>query len=217
MTMSYLDIAAEYKKHLSEHGDSHLGVAWPKLDETFIRHRAMLGVKRESEQTPVELLDFGCGAAHLYDYMRSAQVTGFNYSGLDISDIAVSLSQKKYPDNDFYCLDVVTEQAQQLPEFDYIVCNGVFTMKFDMSHDQMMQHMQQVLTVLFAHCRKGLAFNMISKYVDWERDDLFHVSMDELAWFLKKSLSRHFVMKHDYPLWEYTCYLYKEPSEQLQR
>ena len=47
------------------------------------------------------------------------------------------------------------------------------------------------------------------KLVDWERDDLFHVSIDELGWFLKNNLSRNFVIRNDYKLYEYTTYVYK--------
>ena len=56
---------------------------------------------------------------------------------------------------------------------------------------------------------KGIAFNIMSKLVDWERDDLFHVSMDELGLFLKNNLSRNFIIKNDYKLYEYTVYVYK--------
>ena len=30
------------------------------------------------------------------------------------------------------------------------------------------------ITILFAYCKKGIAFNVMSKHVDWERNDLFH-------------------------------------------
>ena len=60
--------------------------------------------------------------------------------------------------------------------------------------------------------RRGLAFNVISKHVDWERDDLFHLPCDALIAFLKAELSRHCVVRHDYGLFEYTTYVYREAN-----
>jgi hypothetical protein len=49
----------------------------------------------------------------------------------------------------------------------------------------------------------------MSKHVDWEREDLFHLPFDRLTSFLTNRLSRHFVIRHDYGLYEYTTYVYK--------
>ena len=73
----------------------------------------------------------------------------------------------------------------------------------------MMNFFTSAITKLWEKCNVGLAFNLMSKHVDWEREDLFHVSLDELGWFLKKNLSRNFVIRNDYKLFEYTVYVYK--------
>jgi hypothetical protein len=49
---------------------------------------------------------------------------------------------------------------------------------------------------------------VMSKHVDWERDDLFHLPFDALGSFLREEVSRHFVIRHDYGLYEYTTYIY---------
>ena len=46
--------------------------------------------------------------------------------------------------------------------------------------------------------------------VDWERDDLFHVPLDLLANFFSKNVSRNFIIRNDYDLYEYTVYLYRD-------
>jgi hypothetical protein len=50
----------------------------------------------------------------------------------------------------------------------------------------------------------------MSKHVDWERDDLFHLPYDPLAAFLKAEISRHFVFRADYGLYEFTTFVYRE-------
>ena len=49
----------------------------------------------------------------------------------------------------------------------------------------------------------------MSKHVDWERDDLFHLPFDDLARWLVASVSRNIVIRADYGLYEYTVYVYR--------
>jgi hypothetical protein len=85
--------------------------------------------------------------------------------------------------------------------------NGVFTEKLDLSFDEMWNYFSKMLIRIFPSAQKGIAFNVMTKQVDWERDDLFHVPMDLLAAFLSKKISRHFIFRNDYGLYEYTCYV----------
>lgn len=57
--------------------------------------------------------------------------------------------------------------------------------------------------------RRGIAFNVMSKVVDWERDDLFHVPMDDLARLLHRLSGRNVRFRADYGLYEYTAYAYR--------
>jgi len=58
--------------------------------------------------------------------------------------------------------------------------------------------------------RGGVAFNVMSKDVDWEREDLFHLPLNVLSNFLTKEVTRDFIIRYDYGLYEYTTYLYKK-------
>ncbi|HXB71937.1 MAG TPA: class I SAM-dependent methyltransferase [Candidatus Acidoferrales bacterium] len=212
-TGKYLEIVAHYESCLERHGDSHLGVDWPNARDAERRYDVMLGVIPPDARQQVSLLDFGCGAAHLYEQIRTRRLDHrIAYSGLDLSPKFVALCRQKFPGIPYYCLDVLAGDAD-LPQFDYIVMNGVFTEKDTLSQAEMLTYFQALVTRVFAKTRVGLAFNVMSKQVDWERSDLFHLSFDVLATFLTDALSRHFVIRHDYRLYEYTTYVYREGSE----
>ena len=87
--------------------------------------------------------------------------------------------------------------------------NGVFTEKRELSFDEMLGYFKLMLKTAFNKSSMGLAFNVMSKQVDWEREDLFHLPLDILADFLIKELSRSFIIRNDYGLYEYTTYVYK--------
>jgi hypothetical protein len=204
----YHGIVAHYEACLARHGDSHLGVDWPKLEDVEKRHRVMLEVIRPGAVAGVHLLDFGCGASHLYEYILRQDLAHIAYSGLDLSEKFVNLSRAKFPSIEYYCFDILGTQAR-LPVFDYVVMNGVFTEKREMLWEDMLKYCEAVIIRVFEHVRVGMAFNVMSKHVDWERDDLFHLSFDVLAAILKRSVSRHFVFRQDYGLYEYTVYVYR--------
>lgn len=205
----YRDIVAHYEACLETYGDTHLGVDWPKEADVFKRYAVMLEVIRERGHQ-VSLLDFGCGASHLYGHMQREGYSSVDYAGLDLSEKFIALCQSKYPENAYYCLDILQDR-DSFPEFDYIVMNGVFTEKRALSFDAMLAYFKDMIGAAYAKARQGLAFNVMSKQVNWEREDLFHLPLDTLADFLTKEISRNFVIRNDYGLYEYTVYVYRYP------
>jgi SAM-dependent methyltransferase len=209
--LDYREIIAHYEDCLARYGDSHRGVDWPNPEDADKRYQVMLElISRRPQREEVSLLDFGCGSSHLFEYMQKRQLTGITYSGLDLSPQFVSLSQSKYPANPYWCLDLLNSPPEALPKFDYVVMNGVFTEKRALSFDAMQAYFERLVSRVFEHAREGIAFNVMSKQVDWERDDLFHLPLDTLADFLTKRLTRNFVIRNDYGLFEYTVYVYRE-------
>jgi len=203
-----MDIVSHYEFCLGKHGDTYKGVDWPNKEDADTRYRVMLEVIKPNTSGVVSFLDFGCGASHLYEYILDHKLDKIEYSGLDLSDKFIQLSKQKYPSIKYFCMDILNED-ESLPEFDYIVMNGVFTEKRSLSFDEMFEYFKAVVEKVFAKVKIGLAFNVMSKHVDWERDDLFHMPFDTLASFLKKYLSRNFVIRNDYGLYEYTTYVYR--------
>lgn len=201
----YRAIVEHYEACLEAHGDTHLGVDWPNAEDAETRHRVMLDVIRDR---PASLLDFGCGASHLYDHIQREGILGIDYAGLDLSSRFIELSRRKHPGNRYWCADIL-DDAVELPRFDYVVMNGVFTEKLDLPFDEMFTFVRRVVERVWEHADKGLAFNVMSKHVDWERDDLFHLPFDDLASWLVGAVSRNIVMRADYGLFEYTTYVYR--------
>ena len=140
--------------------------------------------------------------------MLRGDVKHVSYSGLDLSKRFVDLSRQKFPELTVYHADVLVEPAA-VPDFDYIVMNGVFTEKCQLSQESMVSYFERLVPTVFAKARRGIAFNLMSTHVDWEREDLFHLSHDALADFLVRNVSRHYAIRADYKLYEYTTYVYR--------
>lgn len=206
----YKKIIAHYESCLDKYGDNHLGVDWPKIEDVDTRYKVMLDIIKfnEGSNHKVSLLDFGCGTGHLLDFIKRNN-KNIIYSGLDISQKFIDVAKKKYPDNSFYCVDIL-DSKDSIGNFDYIVMNGVFTEKRELSYDEMWNYFTKLITVIYERCNNGFAFNVMSKNVDWEREDLFHVSHDILSSFLCANLTRNYIIRNDYGLYEYTVYVFKK-------
>ena len=211
MSEKYKNIVQHYEQCYKIHGDNHKGVDWPNEHDAQLRYQIMIDVIKYNikyKQSINTLLDFGCGTAHLLEYIRQNNVSSILYSGLDLSDTFIAASRLKFPNNEFILGDVLNSNFT-MKKFDYIVLNGVFTEKRELTYEEMLAYFKTMLSKIFSYCNKGIAFNVMSKNVDWERDDLFHLSHDVLTAFLCKNLSRHYIIRNDYGLYEYTIYLYK--------
>ena len=215
-TKRYLAIVAHYEASLRVYGDEHRGVRWESAADAETRYFVMLGLLRASAPERVSLLDFGCGAAHLLDLIQRLDRQEIDYRGLDISEAYINLCRLKHPHIPFYCADILDTDIA-LPQFDYIVMNGVFTIKWTLTFEEMWSYFTTMLKKVFLLARRGIAFNVMTTTTDLQRSSFFHLPFDQLARFVTTHLSPHFTIHHDYGLMDYTVYVYHEPTRPQQR
>jgi hypothetical protein len=209
---AFADLVAHTESYLDLYGpDSAKGIG-DLGDDWVTSHRVMLGLVRPST-VPITLLDFGCGLSILYEVLLAEGPEDVIYSGLDVSERYIAESRKRFPGNRYYLVDVLAQDISALPEFDYVIMNGIFQYRGNRSNEEMTNYVHALIETMWAKTQVGLAFNVVTKQVDWEREDLFHAPVDPLLMFLARRVSRHIVVRHDYGLYEYTVYVYREPSD----
>ena len=166
---------------------------------------------REGE--PAVLVDLGCGTGELLSRIRARGLSNIEYVGVDRSAQAIEMARAKFPEARFLVLDVNDPAADLgLVDCDYLVANGLFTIRASMSEAQMREFLHSTIRRVWPRVRRGIAFNVMSKIVDWEREDLYHASMDEMAALLHELAGRRVRMRADYGLYEFTCYAWREHS-----
>ena len=212
--MDYKEIINHYEKCFKKFGDTARGVDWTKEEQVDIRYQIMLEITNFFEKSfnlskKISILDFGCGLSHFYEYLKNNDLNHIEYTGLEISKKFFEASKKKFPKNTYIYGDILKDTSILNKFYDFIILNGVFTEKRDLSYDYMFDYFEKMIVSIFKNCSKGIAFNLMSKQVDWEVDTLFHVPIDDMANFLTKKLTRNFIIRNDYGLYEYTVYVYK--------
>lgn len=205
-------LLVHYDQCLSEHGDTARGADWPNEHERRTRFDVMLDVIPDWRTRPLVLCDLGCGTGELLAHLRRRGLGDIRYIGVDRSERAIELARRKFPDAEFVVMDVNAPDAPlERLACDYLVANGLFTVKATLDFEQMWQFMASTVRAIWPHVRGGIAFNVMSTAVDWQRDDLFHVPADALLALLHHLAGRSVRLRADYGIYEYTVYAYRAP------
>jgi SAM-dependent methyltransferase len=202
-------------QHFSGRPVTPEAVLWPNADDLPHRFHALLnGVDwgRYTPQNPLRLLDLGCGPGFLLDYLSHLGLLDrVDYTGTDLSAEILAEAARRWPRQRFLMRDIRTEPFTE-GAFDYAVLCGVFTVRFSLPREDMIKLTLETLQSTWRSIRYALAYNVMSKHVEWERDDLFHLSCDEAVRMAREELgTREVRILHDYGLYEYTCLVFREP------
>lgn len=202
-------LVAHYENCFKEYGRTSRGVDWPNLPDLETRFEVMLGVLPPGKR--LSLLDVGCGPGLLVDHLeKTNRLAEITYRGIDLSEPMLASARAHWPKLDFEKRDLLSFPLPPA-SVDYAILNGVLTERRSIPRSEMEEYAIDLLSRVFAAVRGGLAFNVMSRIVDWERDDLFHWGFGEMASAVSKALSRHLVIRADYGLYEYTVYVYHQP------
>jgi hypothetical protein len=115
----------------------------------------------------------------------------------------------------FQARDILTDPLPP-QSVDVVIMNGVLTERQGIPRERMVAMAEALVSAAYGAARYGVAFNAMSRHVDWERDDLFHWGFDEVAAFLKRDLTPHVAFRADYGLYEFTAFAWRYPRRVLQ-
>jgi SAM-dependent methyltransferase len=208
---NYKVLKEHYESCLKNHGPSVKGMDWPNQEDLDKRFKVLSEIieYKPKSKSKIDILDLGCGIGLYIEYLKKQGILdSINYRGIDISPIMIENAQKLHPDNKFDVKDILVDGLIENCT-DYIIMNGLFTEKREMSNDEMFAFFSQMIYQVYKACRKGFSFNVMSSHVDWQRDDLFHLELDKLVSYLTKNYTRNIVIRMDYGLYEYIVYVKK--------
>ena len=108
-----------------------------------------------------------------------------------------------------YVADILQGAPQEWWGADYVVCSGVFHVKDQVEPGEWRRFINAMLRRMFELAKVGIGFNLMTSYVDYEAPHLCYLPPADMLDFCVRHLSRRVVIRHEYPLWEYTVYVYR--------
>ena len=142
----------------------------------------------------------GCGYGEFVKYCISKKIKISTYYGYDLSANMIEAAKKYIGSN-----NIKLFQSGDINTFaDYTIASGVFNVKFDENLENWEAYVYKTIKNMFKNSRKGISFNCLSKYVDWEQNKLYYADPLVIFDFCKKNLSKKVNLIHDYDLYEFT-------------
>lgn len=200
-------IEEHYRELFRDHGDSHLAARHSSRESQM---RRFASLARIGDVTGRSVLDFGCGTAALWQYFVSRSTLPALFRGVDIVEDLLDVAAQNCPSGRFTTPDGLGDER-----FDYVFVSGLFNDRRAGSR----RFWQSTVTDLFARTDVGLAFNIMSTYVDYRDDVLFYERPERAFAFIKEHLTPYVTLHHDYLAkegsvpFEMTLFAYREPAE----
>lgn len=200
-------LGSHYSGLVREHGDDPRSAQQTDRATQERRMEILAGV---ADLRQAKIFDFGCGTGHLLTFLKShCQYTG-EYVGCDLTEDILAIARRCHPQAKFLRRDVLEEGLGE--EVDYALVSGTFNNAISDNWE----FLTQALTKLYAGVRQGLAFNLLSAYVDYFDQGLYYADPGEVFRFCKENLSTRVTLRHDYQIkagvlpYEFTIYVYRD-------
>lgn len=196
-----------YRELFNEHKGTPMAVSSESLNHKKMRFSMICDIFKEEDDVTVH--DVGMGVADLYAFMKENYTDKkMVYSGTEIIDEYVDEAKKRFPELSFYNRDIAESKFDD--KYDFVLMSGVFHQRRDSAIRDWEKFSQQLLKNSFEMCNKGIAFNFISPFVDFYQTQVYYSNLPKLINFINDDLSRFFEIRHNYALFEFTVYVYKE-------
>ncbi len=196
-------VVAHYERQLERHGPTARGMDWKDEMSQRLRFAILCEICDLAGKTVHEV---GAGAGHLCDFLQQRGI-GAVYSGSDLSPKMVDAARRLHPDVRFEVRNVLADGTPE--SYDVVLCSGAFHVKLELPDDAWRAFVYEALRGMYRLCRVGIGFNLMSDQVDFRSPSLFYANPGEVLDYCRRELSRHVVLRHDYPLHEYTIHVYR--------
>lgn len=196
-------IIDRYRERLKVFGEDIRTLASGTQDRQRIRFEVLQQVGMRSGDS---VLDLGCGFGDFYAFLLDRGIH-VDYVGYDICPDLLDVARRRFPGIHFEAKDV---QESRIPcHFDYVVASQVFNNR--LQEEDNLEVVKDIMRRSFEATTRAVAIDMLSTYVDYREDQLYYFSPEEIFTFCR-SLSKRVCLRHDYPLFEFTVYIFKDFS-----
>ena len=193
-----------YSNNIKEFGIDAKSVGWGTKEKQDLRFTKLMSVVQEKND-PFTINELGCGYGELVKFCEMNNFDFVKYDGYDVSQDMIDAANK------YIGGEKVTlyKSANIETQADYTIASGIFNVMFDEQKDNWENYIKETISHMFEKSNKGISFNFLTKYVDWEQENLYYA--DPLLYFdyCKNNLSKKVNLIHDYELYEFTLQLVK--------
>lgn len=209
MEKDFAQLAQHYDQLVARYGDDPRSAQQADL---ATQERRLSILSEICDPRKLDVLDFGCGTGQMLRFLQDRHAFEGTYVGWDIAPAMIELARRLHPEGRFECGDCLQEGA--LEPVDVAFVSGTFNNRISDNWG----FVTTALRKLYPFCRVGIAFNLLSRYVDYFDEGLYYADPEEVFRFCKEELSGRVALRHDYLVreasmpYEFTIYVYRDDS-----
>jgi SAM-dependent methyltransferase len=194
-----------YEERLSRLGLSVQTVGWGSKDSQVLRFQVLC---RNINLSGKRVLDVGCGLGDFVPYLDAAGFADVSYTGIDISAKLVAEARRLHgKDGRLFVAGDLLADDMDLGRFDFVVCSGALSLRIADN----VGLARAMIRKMYSICDGAVAVNFLSTYVDYQLEKDFHYG-PEAMFSISRQIARRVNLYHDYPLYEFTIQLFRDPE-----
>lgn len=197
---SFEEIGTFYNSNFQEFGSDVRSVGWSTVESQKLRYQILLSGE---DLRGKSILDLGCGTGALIPIINAQVGDDFRYIGVDVASSFISYCREQFSQKNMEFIEGNFLEIQ-LPEVDYVIASGVFTLKVQ----GMVEYAEQCLSKMFRLSRIACAANYLSARADYELEKNLHYNPTTV---LKTALqlSNNVTLIHGTPKFEFSVIIRK--------
>lgn len=202
-----------FTEKITTYGANFSGVGWNSSARQELCFRQLIRICENPATGTIadnfSINDYGCGYGALIKYLVTHNYKFSSYTGFDITKAMTDQAQELFKENKNYRF-INDENALMVA--DYTIASGLLSLKLDNDKDQWEKYVLKLLDKFWKFTKKGLAFNSLTKYSDFElmRPELYYPDPCFLFDYCKTKLSKNVTLLHDYGVYEFTILVRKD-------
>lgn len=200
--MNSKDISSIYKsyfeKRIESFGDD-IKSLWNTTKGQVERFKILSEI---GDLNNTNILDIGCGFGDLYTYFLENEIDVSSYTGIDISESAIVICNKKHNDVHFENVSVFEFEAKDI---DYCFASGIFFLPSESWDEYTLETIKRMFQIV----HKGVAVNFLSCYSQHPDKESYYANPAHVLQLIQNGISIKTILRHDYRQNDFTVYIYK--------
>lgn len=194
-----------YTGNLEKFGIDSKSVGWNSPESQELRFQKLCEVIYDPVNTPFSVNELGCGYGELFKFFQARSYKVSEFNGYDISQKMLEAANNYVKDEKAKWIN----GSKIHTKADYTITSGIFNVKFEEQKNNWENYIKDTLTNMFEFSDRGISFNLLTKYVDYEAENLYYADPAFFFDFCKRNLSPRVSLLHDYKLYEWTMIVKK--------
>lgn len=199
-------ISKDYSQRVTDYGSTPSAVGWSDLETQRLRFIQLQKIIEVNEHA-FSLSDLGCGyGAFVQTLPENLQQRMSAYKGYDISEKMIEVAKENFKSDPKYTFFLSSNIQEKT---DYVIASGIFNHHFGADAKDWWAHIIKTISHMHEQAKKGIAFNIMSAYVDYQEDYIYYCDPMDMLRVCLDSFGRNVRLYHDYNLFEFTILIKK--------